>query len=77
MAKLTKAQKEEMELVWENIKTGVASSQHWKSRMFVLYNEIHGTNYKGNTNCSSCIGSVYSYFTTEMQKPKKKKNVKK
>ena len=74
MAKLTKAQKEEMELVWENIKTGVARNQHWKSRMFALYNEIHRTNYKGTTNCSSCIGSVYRYFTSKMKKPKVKKD---
>jgi hypothetical protein len=77
MAKLKKEQKEEMELVWENIKTGVAVNQHWKSRMFALYNEIHKTNYKGNTNCSSCMGSVYSYFKSKMIKPKKEKNDKK
>ncbi len=72
MAKLKKEQKEEMELIWENIKTGVARNQHWKSRMFVLYNEIHKTNYKGNTNCSSCMGAVYKYFEKQMVKPKKK-----
>ena len=70
MARLKKEQKEEMKDIWKGIKTGKAKNEHYKSRMFNLYNEIHKTNYKGNTNCSSCIGSVYNYFKTQMIKIK-------
>lgn len=79
MAELTKEQNKEILDIWDGIKTGVAKSHHFKTRMIKLYNEIHRTNYKYGTNCSSCLGSMYSYFKSKIEdiKPKKKKNVKK
>lgn len=76
---MNKEQKKEMNDIWEGIKTGVAKSHHYKTRMITLYNEIHRTNYKYTTSCSSCLGSMYSFFKREMEVPKtkKKKNVKK
>ena len=73
MALLNKEQNLELKDIWEGIKTGVAKSHHFKTRMIKLYNEIHRTNYKYGTNCSSCLGSMYQYFKKEMDKPKKKK----
>ena len=76
---MNKEQKTELKEIWEGIKTGLAKSHHFKTRMIKLYNEIHRTNYKYGTNCSSCLGSMYQYFKKKMEvhETKKKKNVKK
>lgn len=69
--RMLKAQKEEMIDFWEGIKTGVAKSHHYKTRMIKLYNEIHRTGYKYGTNCSSCLNSIFTYFKDQMSKIKK------
>lgn len=66
--RLLKAQKEELLDLWQGIKTGVAKSQHYKTRMIKLYNEIHRTGYKYTTNCHSCLASIFGYMKSEVEK---------
>ena len=46
--------------IWKDIKTGRAKNVEVKKRMIELYNTIHMTSYKNNTNCGSCLSACYS-----------------
>jgi len=46
--------------IWPDIKTGRAKNVEVKKRMIELYNTIHMTSYKNNTNCGSCLSACYS-----------------
>jgi len=50
---------EECLLIWDDIKTGVAKNVTVKKKMIELYNTIHGTNYKPNSNCGTCLNNCY------------------
>jgi len=50
---------EEVLLIWEDIKTGIAKNQAVKKRMITLYNTIYGTNYKTNTSCGTCLNDTF------------------
>jgi mRNA-degrading endonuclease HigB of HigAB toxin-antitoxin module len=45
--------------VWQYCKTGRASTKQAKTELITLYNEIHKTNYKTTSNCSSCLNTCY------------------
>ena len=46
--------------IWKDIKTGRAKNVEVKKRMIELYNTIHMTSYKNNTNCGSCLSACYN-----------------
>jgi hypothetical protein len=46
--------------IWPDLKTGRAKNVEVKKRMIELYNTIHMTSYKNNTNCGSCLSACYS-----------------
>jgi hypothetical protein len=50
---------DEVLLLWEDIKTGIAKNQAVKKRMITLYNTIYGTNYKTNTSCGTCLNDCF------------------
>jgi len=50
---------DEVVLLWEDIKTGIAKNQAVKKRMITLYNTIYGTNYKTNTSCGTCLNDCF------------------
>jgi long-subunit acyl-CoA synthetase (AMP-forming) len=45
--------------VWENIKSGVAKNVEAKTKMIDLYNTLYRTNYKNTSNCSSCLQTIF------------------
>ena len=49
----------EVILLWEDLKTGKAKNQEAKKKMIELYNTIFLGNYSTNTNCSSCLSTMY------------------
>ena len=56
---VTEEQKERILKVWEFCKSGRAKNKEAKAELITLYNEIHRTNYKTTSNCSSCINTCY------------------
>jgi hypothetical protein len=46
--------------IWPDLKTGRAKNVEVKKRMIELYNTIHMTSYKNNTNCGSYLSACYS-----------------
>ena len=50
---------EECLLIWDDIKTGVAKNVTVKKKMVELYNTIHGTNQKPNSNCGTCLNNCF------------------
>ena len=45
--------------LWKDLKTGRAKDQAAKKKMIELYNTIFLGNYSTNTNCSSCLSTMY------------------
>lgn len=56
---LSTEQKAELFDIYPKIKTGVADSTNTTARMIRLHNIIYGTGYKPNTNCRSCLSTVF------------------
>tara|TARA_R100001440_G_scaffold8122_1_gene15658 strand:+ start:10579 stop:10803 length:225 start_codon:yes stop_codon:yes gene_type:complete len=54
--------------IWQHCKTGMAKNKEAKAQLIELFNEIHGTNYKTNSNCSSCLNTVYRGFVNIIRK---------
>tara|TARA_R100000734_G_C3290113_1_gene82072 strand:+ start:287 stop:685 length:399 start_codon:yes stop_codon:yes gene_type:complete len=50
---------DEVLMLWEDIKTGIAKNQATKKRMITLYNTIYGSNYKTNTSCGTCLNDCF------------------
>ena len=50
---------EEVMLLWNDIKNGVAKNVAAKKKMVELYNTIHGTRYKTTSNCGTCLNNCY------------------
>ena len=71
---MTEKQIEKLRVIWKDCKTGVAKNKESKTQLIQLFNEIHGTNYKTNTNCSACLNTVYSTFVNIIKKLDAKKN---
>ena len=53
-----KEQKEKAIILYELCKGGKAPTIEIKHDLVKLYNEIHKTNYRLNTNCGSCLETV-------------------
>ena len=54
--------KDEIKEVWKLIENGKAKDIKSKQRLIELYNTIHDTTYSVNTNCSSCLNSIYKFM---------------
>jgi hypothetical protein len=50
---------DEVELIWPDIKDKKAKDHKVKARLIELHNTIYLTNFNTNTNCSSCLASVF------------------
>ena len=60
--------------IWKDCKNGIAKNKQSKAALIELFNEIHGTNYKKNSNCSSCLNTVYKGFVNIIKKLDEKEN---
>ena len=54
--------KKEIKEVWKLINKGKIKDIKSKQRLIELYNTIHDTNYRTNTNCSSCLNSMFNFY---------------
>ena len=54
--------KKEIKEVWKLIDKGKIKDIKSKQRLIELYNTIHDTNYRTNTNCSSCLNSMFNFY---------------
>jgi len=45
--------------IWKDIERGIAKDIGAKHKAVELYNTIYGGNFKKNTNCGSCLNTVY------------------
>ncbi len=54
--------KKEIKEVWKLITNGKVKDIKSKQRLIELYNTIHNTTYNTNTNCSSCLNSIYKFM---------------
>jgi len=61
---------EEVLLIWKDIKNGQAKNQTVKKKMVELYNTIHGTNYKPNSNSGTCLNNCYHGLRQIVEKHK-------
>tara|TARA_R110000803_G_C11790401_1_gene297952 strand:+ start:283 stop:507 length:225 start_codon:yes stop_codon:yes gene_type:complete len=59
MRELTKEEVLELDSVWLLIKTGRAPDKDAKAKAINLWNKIAGTNFKANSSCQSCLGTVF------------------
>lgn len=59
MRELDKDEINELGIIWPLIKNGEANNQEDKGRAINLWNKIAGTNFKSNTSCQGCLGSVF------------------
>ena len=59
MTDIPKEMVEEILILWDDLKTGVAKNQKAKKKMIELYNTIYNSNFGTNTNCRSCISTCY------------------
>jgi NAD-dependent dihydropyrimidine dehydrogenase PreA subunit len=50
---------QEVIVLWEDIKTGIAKNQAAKKRMITLFNTIYGSNYDTGTSCSTCLNDCF------------------
>ena len=60
--------KKEIKEVWKLIENGKAKDIKSKQRLIELYNTIHDTTYSTNTNCSSCLHSIYKFMKDIIKK---------
>ena len=54
--------KDEIKEVWKLIDNGKIKDVKSKQRLIELYNTIHDTTYSVNTNCSSCLKTMYLFM---------------
>lgn len=59
MRELDKDEIKELGDIWILIKSGRADNTNDKSIAINLWNKIAGTNFKLNTSCQSCLGTVF------------------
>tara|TARA_R100000900_G_scaffold72259_1_gene56980 strand:+ start:152 stop:436 length:285 start_codon:yes stop_codon:yes gene_type:complete len=60
--------KNEIKEVWKLIDNGRIKDTKSKQRLIELYNTIHDTTYSVNTNCSSCLKSMYLFMQDVIKK---------
>lgn len=54
--------KDEIKEVWKLIENGKVKDTKSKQRLIELYNTIHDTTYSLNTNCSSCLNTMFKFM---------------
>jgi hypothetical protein len=59
MRALDKDEIKELGIIWPLISNGEANNEDDKSIAIKLWNKIAGTNFKLNTSCRSCLGTVF------------------
>jgi hypothetical protein len=51
--------KKEAKEIWKDIEKGIAKDMEAKHKAVELYNTIYGGSFKKNSNCGSCLNTVY------------------
>ena len=51
--------KKEAKEIWKDISNGIAKDIESKHKAVELYNTIYGGGFKKNSNCGSCLNTVY------------------
>ena len=51
---------QEVKLIWKHIVGKRAKNHKVKEQLIELHNAIYRTNFKKDTNCGSCLASVYN-----------------
>tara|TARA_R100001530_G_C4179360_1_gene118970 strand:+ start:198 stop:488 length:291 start_codon:yes stop_codon:yes gene_type:complete len=69
--KLPKEIREAILEIFPLIENRRAPNQEIKHRLIELYNTIFSTKHNKNTNCSSCLASIYDGIKVEYEKIKK------
>ena len=59
MRELTEIEVKEMGTIWLLIKSGKAPNIEVKSMAINFWNKIAGTNFKANSSCQGCLGTVF------------------
>jgi hypothetical protein len=59
MRELTEDEIIELDNVWQLIKTGRADSHKTKAIAINFWNKVAGTNFKPNSSCQACLGTVF------------------
>jgi hypothetical protein len=59
MRELNKDEIKELGEIWMLIKSGRADNIDDKSKAIKFWNNIAGTNFKLNSSCQSCLGTVF------------------
>ena len=59
MRELNKDEIKELGEIWMLIKSGRANNTDDKARAIKFWNSIAATNFKVNTSCQSCLGTVF------------------
>jgi hypothetical protein len=67
MRELTKDEIKELGELWPLIKTGRAANIEVKAMAINFWNKIAGTNFKANSSCQACLGTVF-YGTEKLYK---------
>ena len=57
---VTKEQKQKAIELYNLCKNGKAPNHQVKAELVNLYNEIHKTKFKTNSNCGACLQTVYT-----------------
>jgi|TARA_R110000851_G_scaffold140796_1_gene278290 hypothetical protein len=59
MRELNKEEIKELGTIWPLIKNGRAPSLEVKSIVIKFWNKVAGTNFKPNSSCQACLGTVF------------------
>jgi len=59
MRELDKDEIKELSTIWLSIKTGRAANEQDKAIAINFWNKVAGTNFKGNSSCQACLGTVF------------------
>ena len=59
MRELNKDEIKELGTIWLLIKNGRAPSFEAKGRVIMFWNKIAGANFKPNSSCQGCLGTVF------------------
>tara|TARA_R110002051_G_C8499359_1_gene464468 strand:+ start:107 stop:388 length:282 start_codon:yes stop_codon:yes gene_type:complete len=61
--------KKEAQEIWKDIKKGIAKDMESKHKAVELYNTIYSGNFRKNSNCGSCLNTVYEGIKKIIENP--------
>ncbi len=57
---LSKEDIQQVDTIWNNIKTGRAASKQQKEDAVAFWNKVSGKKYKLSTSCGACLSDVFN-----------------